>query len=156
MASAAASTQPLAPPSLSAEAAASGGDGDGEEKRRRRHRSKNEVEVAAEPAGGQKTAGAADVESLHPEPKRPEPKGAAAMTTRASVVAAHDEHAGDANAIRNEHKAIKARLREYELEFEAQHGRKPKKKKEWQPVIVEYERYAVLREAEQMARSGGA
>lgn len=148
---------PPPPQSRAQAAAAEVGDGNGQEKRRTSSKTeKKEVEVVVEPAGGQAAAGAADVESLHPERKRPEPKGAAAMASQGSVIAAHDEHGGDANSIRNEHKAIKKKLREYEIEFEAQHGRKPKKKKDWQPVIVEYERYAVLREAEQMAKGGGA
>ena len=46
---------------------------------------------------------------------------------------------------------MKARLR-IELAFEQQHGRKPRKKKDWQPVFEEYERYAALREAEKLAQ----
>ena len=39
-----------------------------------------------------------------------------------------------------------------------QHGRKPRKKKDWAPVFDEYERYASLREAEKLAQlnSGAA
>ena len=62
------------------------------------------------------------------------------------------EFKGDANSIRAEHKRVKSRLREYELAFEQQHGRKPRKKKDWQPVFEEYERYAALREAEKLAQ----
>ena len=54
--------------------------------------------------------------------------------------------------ISKEHRSIKARLREYEAAFEERHGRKPRKKKDWAPVYVDYERYAALREAEKQAR----
>lgn len=61
-------------------------------------------------------------------------------------------------AIRQEHKAIKARLRAFELEFEAEHGRKPRKKRDWQPVLADYDRYDALRkaEAEAVAAAGSA
>ena len=88
-----------------------------------------------------------------PQPSaRPAPKGAAAMATQSEVERVLAEFGSNADAIRAEHKRIKARLREYEVSYEAEHGQRPRKKKEWQPVIVEYERYAVLREAEQLAR----
>ena len=53
----------------------------------------------------------------------------AAMAT--SILA---EHRGNVESIRAEHKSIKARLREYEMAFEQQHGRKPRKKKDWARV----------------------
>ena len=74
------------------------------------------------------------------------------MATQSEVERVLAEFGSNADAIRAEHKRIKARLREYEVSYEAEHGQRPRKKKEWQPVIVEYERYAVLREAEQLAR----
>ena len=44
-----------------------------------------------------------------------------------------------------DHKVTKARLRQYELEYEAKHGVKPRKRSEWGEMWPEYERYAVLR-----------
>lgn len=44
-----------------------------------------------------------------------------------------------------DHKAAKARLRQYELEYESKHGVKPRKRSEWGEMWPEYERYAVLR-----------
>ena len=44
-----------------------------------------------------------------------------------------------------DHKAVKARLREYELNYEAREGRKPRKRAEWGEMWPEYERYAALR-----------
>ena len=58
----------------------------------------------------------------------------------------------DVAEIRREHKAVKAKLREYEVAFEAQHGRKPRKRKDWEPVIDDYEKYAALREEEKAAQ----
>ena len=89
---------------------------------------------------------------MDPPKARPAPKGASSMTTQSEVERAVLEYGGNAEAIRTEHKRIKGELRQYEVAFEAQHGHRPRKKKEWQPVIQEYERYAVLREAEQLAR----
>ena len=60
--------------------------------------------------------------------------------------------ADNLEAIRNEHKAIKLRLREYEAAFEQRHGRKPRKKKDWAQVYHDYERYEALREAEKIAK----
>ena len=57
----------------------------------------------------------------------------------------------DVSVIRAEHKAVKARLREYEIAFEAEHGVKPRKRRDWAPVIDEYERYSQLREEEKAA-----
>ena len=45
-----------------------------------------------------------------------------------------------------ESKAIKAKLREYEIAFEAREGRKPRKKAEWGDMWPDYERYASLRQ----------
>ena len=56
----------------------------------------------------------------------------------------------DLASIRAEHKAIKGRLREYEIAFEERHGRKPRKKKDWAPVFSDFERYASLRETEKV------
>ena len=50
-----------------------------------------------------------------------------------------------------EHEAVKARLRDYEVAFEREHGTKPRKRRDWAPVIDEYERYASLREEEKAA-----
>jgi len=44
-----------------------------------------------------------------------------------------------------DHKVVKARLRAYEIEYEAKHGVKPRKRSEWGDMWAEYERYAVLR-----------
>jgi len=54
--------------------------------------------------------------------------------------------------------ASEARLRAFELEFEAEHGRKPRKKRDWQPVLADYNRYDALRkaEAEAVAAAGSA
>lgn len=46
-----------------------------------------------------------------------------------------------------EHKAIKAKLREYEVAFEAREGRKPRKRDEWGDMWPDYERYAALRQS---------
>jgi len=44
-----------------------------------------------------------------------------------------------------DHKAIKARLREYEIAYEAREGRKPRKRGEWGDMWPDYEKYAQLR-----------
>ena len=93
-----------------------------------------------------------------PAPAQPPPQPAASSDisgdarTSALVTSILNEHRGSVESIRAEHKRMKARLREYELAFEQQHGRKPRKKKDWQPVFEEYERYAALREAEKLAQ----
>jgi hypothetical protein len=47
--------------------------------------------------------------------------------------------------VAQEHKAIKARLREYEIAYEAREGRKPRKRNEWGDMWPDYEKYAELR-----------
>ena len=71
-------------------------------------------------------------------------------------VAIPEPTAENIDEIRTEHRSIKARLREYEAAFEERHGRKPRKKKDWAPVYVDYERYAALREAEKQAKEASA
>ena len=44
-----------------------------------------------------------------------------------------------------DHKAVKAKLRDYEIEYEKKHGVKPRRRSEWGEMWSEYERYAVLR-----------
>ena len=107
--------------------------------------------------------GCSAMDDLHPESQqsrpawdgsaaaKPTPKGVAEMASATEVESAMREYRGDATAMRAEHKRIKAQLREYEIAFETQHGHRPTKKKHWQPVITDYERYAVLREAERQA-----
>lgn len=51
-----------------------------------------------------------------------------------------------------EHKEVKARLRKYELDFEARQGFKPRKRDEWGKMWPEYEKYVVLRKAANEAR----
>ena len=67
-----------------------------------------------------------------------------------SAVAAGGSHRS-VEEIRAEHKEVKARLRDYEIDFEEQYGRKPRKRRDWGPVIEEYELYATLREEEKAA-----
>ena len=45
----------------------------------------------------------------------------------------------------NEHHATKARLREYEEAYAAEHGHKPRRAEHWGEAWQDYERYAVLR-----------
>ena len=45
----------------------------------------------------------------------------------------------------SDHRSVKAKLREYELAFEAEHGFKPRKVAEWGAMWPEYERYVALR-----------
>jgi len=51
------------------------------------------------------------------------------------------------SVLQAEHKAAKARLRDFEQDFEARYGRKPRKKSEWRPVYAVYERYEACRHA---------
>ena len=74
--------------------------------------------------------------------------GEEAAAQKAASIAA--EHNKSLESIRAEHMQIKAQLRDYELAFQAEHGRRPRKKKDWHPVFQEYERYAALREAERL------
>jgi len=56
-----------------------------------------------------------------------------------------------------EHKEIKARLRQYELDFEARQGFKPRKRDEWGKMWPDYEKYVLLRKAaiEAKEKKGG-
>ena len=131
-------------------------DADGE--RRRRHSRREGAEGRSDRRSKRRSHKAGDVVGFD--------DGAAAGSS-----AAHAGMGGDAGAgalgfsaaskmpsmhrpldvIREEHKAIKARLREYEIAFEAENGRKPRKRRDWTPVIYEYEQYASLREEEKAA-----
>lgn len=73
------------------------------------------------------------------------------MATLSAASAAYADHKGDARAIHDEYKRLRAWLREYEHQFEVRHGRRPRKKREWEPVLEQYERYEALREAQRMA-----
>ena len=66
---------------------------------------------------------------------------------RSAMVRVHRDIA----VIRAEHKAVKARLREYEIDYEREHGAKPRKRRDWGPVIDEYEQYSKLRDEEKAA-----
>lgn len=58
--------------------------------------------------------------------------------------------------VRAEHKAVKARLRDYENAFEKEHGRKPRKKRDWAPVMELYEQYETLKLEEKALETSNA
>ena len=80
--------------------------------------------------------------------------GAGASTSLSAAAKMHSMHR-DVNTIRAEHRAVKAVLRDYEVAFEAENGRRPRKRRDWAPVITEYEQYASLREEEKAAMMAG-
>eukprot|EP01052_Picozoa_sp_SAG31_P028374 SAG31_NODE_2733_length_5173_cov_2.072724_1_plen_985_part_00 len=57
----------------------------------------------------------------------------------------------EVSVINAERTAVKTRLREYEIAFEAKHGVKPRQRLDWAPVIDEYERCSQLHEEEKAA-----
>lgn len=59
----------------------------------------------------------------------------------------------DEAEIHEEHKRIKAKLRAYEIEYEREHGAKPRKRKEWGPVWDQYQQYQALRAPTRSASS---
>jgi len=55
-----------------------------------------------------------------------------------------------------DHKESKARLRQYEIEYEAKHGKKPRNRPVWGEMWPEYEKYAQLREMRKTAEQKNA
>lgn len=85
------------------------------------------------------TIQAAATEEAGASPRGAETLHSFAVESKAALVGVASE---DPEA---DHKAVKAKLREYEQTYEAQHGVKPRKRSEWGEMWPEYERYAVLR-----------
>jgi len=80
---------------------------------------------------------AADAHSADLESIAIEDAGAGAVP--AASAAQEQEAAG-------EHKVVKARLRAYEVAYEARHGAKPRKRAEWGEMWPVYEKYLSLRQ----------